>query len=289
MDTDGKMYKPRPENNTAQGFTASVSNIRSETYYLSFFTNKNSGNDTIYHYEINSLERFEQHSTSDTNWKPNKIIKRYNDPVHLITGKLYTNNRLDLLVSSPRVPSTYKMTKTNNVLQVTMTAHIALTQEAKDYRIWQNLNENPNSTIYQTFLMNYDMMEVGATVSKIGVEKSAIQGITVESYKIYYGTEVPTGEALETNPGETITPPDPEDLMTNNYIELRNNKNLNEYLKNTTAGHDNAATIQVTFAVEYSDKYLAKQFPERTDESDTSIGALVRGFSNISSVAESGA
>ena len=128
--------------------------------------------------------------------------------------------------------------------------------------------------------------------STIGVDTSAIQSITVTDYKIYFGLTVPTEAAdLEANPGENVKSiaTDPEELMNSNYIELRNNKNLNEYLRNSTAGHDNAATIRVTFAIEYAEKNLSKQFPERKDESVSSIGSLVRGFSNISSVAESGA
>ena len=290
-DADGNMYKPRPNGNTSQGYTATVTKVNPEIYYLSFFTNKNSGNDKIYHYEINSIERFGQHSTDNTNWKPNKIIKAYNNPVHLIIGNLYTNNTLDLTVT-PRVASTYEMTKSNNVLTITMTSHISLTQDAKDEKIWQNLNNNPNSTVYQTFLMNYDMMKQDALASTIGVDTSAIQSITVTDYKIYFGLTVPTEAAdLEANPGENVKSiaTDPEELMNSNYIELRNNKNLNEYLRNSTAGHDNAATIRVTFAIEYAEKNLSKQFPERKDESVSSIGSLVRGFSNISSVAESGA
>lgn len=290
-DADGNMYRPRPNGDTSQGYTATVTKVNPEIYYLSFFTNKNSGNDKIYHYEINSIERFGQHSTDNTNWKPNKIIKAYNNPVHLIIGNLYTNNTLDLTVT-PRVASTYEMTKSNNVLTITMTSHISLTQDAKDEKIWQNLNNNPNSTIYQTFLMNYDMMKQDALASTIGVDTSAIQSITVTDYKIYFGLTVPTeAEDLEANPGENVKSiaTDPEELMNSNYIELRNNKNLNEYLRNSNSGHDNAATIRVTFAIEYAEKNLSKQFPERKDESDSTIGSLVRGFSNISSVAESGA
>lgn len=285
------MYMPRPDGYSAQGYTATVTNVNPEVYYLSFFTNKNSGNDKVYHYEINSVERFEQHSTDNENWKPNKIIRSYNVPVHLIIGNLYTNNNLELSVT-PRVPSTYEMTKNNNVLTITMTSHISLTQAAKDEKIPQNLAQNLNSTIYQTFLMNYDMMEEDASTSKIGVDTSAIQSVTITDYKIYYGLTVPTEEEdLEANPGEDVKSiaTDPEELMNSNYIELRNNKNLNEYLRNSNSGHDNAATIQVTFAIEYAEKNLSKQFPERKDESDASIGSLVRGFSNISSVAESGA
>ena len=289
-DQNGTMYMPRPTGDTSLGYTATVTAIRPETYYLSFFTNKDKGNDKIYHYEISSLERFEKHDDSDTNWKPNKIIRAYNYPVHLIIGKLYTNDDFTLSVNTPRSPGTYKMTKDNNVIEVTMTAHVALTDEAKIERVWQNLNENSNSTIYQTFLMNYDMKEKDALTSKIGVDTSAIQSITVTKYMIYYGLVVPTTDAeLAANPGEEIAYSDPEELMTSNYIELRNNKNLNEYLGNSAAGHDNAATIQVTFAIEYPDVNLAKQFPERSDETNTEIGSLVRGYSNISSVAESGA
>lgn len=285
-DADGNMYKPRPNGNTSQGYTATVTKVNPEIYYLSFFTNKNSGNDKIYHYEINSLERFSQHSTDNTNWKPNKIIRAYNNPVHLIIGNLYNNNQMELEVS-PLIPSSFKMSKSNNVLTVKMTAHVGLTQTAKDASIFDNLLENPNSTIYQTFLMNYAVTELNGneTLTKIGVDTSSISSIRVTSYKIYHGSTV-------SGSGADVAYSEPEDHMNSNYIELRNNQNLNEYLRDSTEGHDNMATIQVVYAIEYSDKNLSRQFPERTEENDEtqkSVGAVVRGYSNISSTVESGA
>ena len=44
----------------------------------------------------------------------------------------------------------------------------------------------------------------------------------------------------------------------------------------------------MTFAVEYVDKSLSKQFPERIEENASDIGALVRGYSNLSSEAANG-
>ena len=108
QDKDGNYYKPRPEGNTSQGYTATVSNIKPETYYLTFFTNKSSGSSNVYHYQIYSLERFEKHSESD-NWKPNKIIRSYNDPVHLFIGNLYEyigeQGQKFTIDVTPRVPS----------------------------------------------------------------------------------------------------------------------------------------------------------------------------------------
>lgn len=286
QDVDGNYYKPRPDGNTSQGYTATVSeNIKAETYYLTFFTNKSSGTNNVYHYQIYSLERFEKSGVTeaDKNWKPNKIIRSYNDPVHLFIGNLYEyigeQGQQFTIDVTPRVPSTYEMSKNNNILTITMTAHLGLTQAAKDAYVVNNLTNNPNSTIFQTFLMNYDMREVGETISKIGVETSAIAGISILDYKVYHG-------ATTSGTGDDVSYSDPDQLKSNNYIELRNNQNLNEYLRDNN--NDNAATIQVTFAIEYLEKSLSKQFPERTEVNASDIGALVKGYSNLSSQAANG-
>lgn len=299
-DSSGNFYKLRPDDDTeSQGYTSTVTAVRPETYYLSIFTNKNIGSSNIYHYVISSMTQFGRHGDSDTGWKPNKIKtgEIYNMPAHLFIGKLYTNEQMELSVVPRR--NTYKMSKENNALEVTMTAHVGLTGTAKSAGIAGNLSENPSSTIYQTFLMNYDMQEKISSASaevrkKIGVETAAISSITVSDYTFYYGLEVPETEAERQEKGTSILPLaekyDPEKLMTSNYIELRNGVNLNPYLSNSDSDHKNTATIRVTFLVEYSDKTLAKQFPERNNESsETNVGSMVRGFSNISSTAESGA
>lgn len=284
---NGQFYKPCPEDDTTSPrYTVSkVENIKPETYYISFFTNKNEGNNKIYHYEIKSRDSF-TNKYSDSNWRPNKVNRLVNEPVHLIIGNLYTNDQMELNVT-PLVPGSFKMSKSNNILTVTMTAHIGLTGLAKTANIQQNLAKNPNSTIYQTFLMNYAVTELNGneTLTKIGVDTSSISSIRVTSYKIYHGSTV-------SGTGADVAYSEPEDHMNSNYIELRNNQNLNEYLRDSAEGHDNMATIQVVYAIEYSDKNLSRQFPERTDETDEtqkSVGAVVRGYSNISSTVESGA
>lgn len=123
------------------------------------------------------------------------------------------------------------------------------------------------------------MREVGETISKIGVETSAIAGISILDYKVYHG-------ATTSGTGDDVSYSDPDQLKSNNYIELRNNQNLNEYLRDNN--NDNAATIQVTFAIEYLEKSLSKQFPERTEVNASDIGALVKGYSNLSSQAANG-
>ena len=273
-------YKPAPEGSSGK-YKVSVSAVKPEVYYLSFFTPKIENNDKIYQYTIKTIERFEQRGTEDTGWKPNKL-KGSNNPVHLIVGDLYTNDIVGLSVT-PQLP-TNKMSKSNSILTVTMTARVGLTPTAQTALIAENLAQNKNSTIYQTFLMNYKSTEhIGEEYpTKIGVDKSAISSILVTDYKIYHG-------ASASGTGVTVPYSDPEELMTSNYIELRNNQNLNEYLSDSTTGHNNMATIQVTFAVEYSEKNLSRQFPERTVETDSDVGAQVFGYSNISSVAQSGA
>ena len=276
-------------------YTVTVTDVKPEVYYLSFFTNKNSGSTNIYHYEIRSAERFAQHATNNSNWQPNKVVagNDNNKPVHLFIGNLYTNDQMELTVT-PRVASTYKMSKSNNLLTVTMTAHVGLTETALTDFINKNLENNPSSTIYQTFLMNYDVAELtdsNTIATKIGVDTSAISSILVTDYTIYSGSTVPETVEEKEAKGTSILPLsdelDPEKNMTSNYIELRNKVNLNPYLRDSNNAY--TATIQVTFAVEYSEGNLSKQFAKRTVENDARIGSMVRGYSNISSVAENGA
>ena len=291
---DGYYYKPCPEDDTTSTrYTVSkVENIRPETYYISFFTNKNSGAGKFYHYEIQSRDSFAKRGTDDVNWRPNKVSRNANDSVHLLIGELYSYDNMELeVVPLDTVASTkYEMrSTTNNLLTITMTSHIGLTRIAADAQVQQNLASNPDSTIYQTFLMNFDKQEriqitdtLSELKSKIGIEKDAIKSITIQEYKIYHG-------ATASGEGTTVPYSNPYDHITNNYIELRNNQNLNEYLRDSTEGHNNMATIQVIFCIEYLDQSLSSQFPQRKELSDYDVGAMVRGSTNISSVAEGGA
>ncbi len=284
-DGNGNYYKPRPDNDTSsQGYTAAVTSVRPEIYYLSFFTNKDAGNNKVFVYELNSADRFEQHGSADVDWRPNKVIRNYNKSVRLITGNLYMNNDFTVAVE----PNVYEMSRNNNILTVTMTTNVALTDAAAGRvegttGIQENLGFNQNSQILQTFLMNFDMRDKGAVSSKIGVAESAIKSVTIVSYKIYPGNEVLESGGDDVSGSAT----DPDTLTNSNYIELRNNTNLNPYLRNDE--NANAATIQVRFAVEFNESNLQAQFPLRPSDSDVDVGSYVRGFSNISSAAENGA
>ncbi len=284
IDTDGNMYKPKGNDTTSQCYTATVaSTIRPEEYYLSFFTKKNDSNSVFYHYEINSSESFEKKNSNNANWIPNEIVSRvYNDTVHLIIGKLYIidsdNNSMYLNVASNT--GNAEITQTNRVLTVTMRSSISLTPDAIAANIPTNLSNNPNSTIFQTFLMNYEMRDANDEI-KIGVADTAISQVGINSYKLYPGTAHGEGVTFVDLSSQS------QALITGNYIELRNNKNLNQYLRDSTNSY--SAIIETEYYVEYLPNSIDKQFPERIDAANTNTGALVRGFSNVSSVAESGA
>ena len=253
-----------------------------ETYYLSIFTPKADSDTNIYHYEIASKESFScsEHGadTSDV-WRPNKIFT--NQTVHLILGNLYVNNlTLDV---APRKADTQLMAADNNYLTVTMTASVELTDSAKAAHVDNNMRNNlTRSTIYQTFLMTYDMLETANAASEIGIVPSASVGIDPKSY-VY-------------NPGKTYNASTAVNILDSDnfrvfddysYIEAANNTNLIGVLSDSSSGY--AVTLRTQFNLVYLASDLGEQFPVKADGVTADIGTCVIGYSNISSSKDSAA
>ena len=266
---------------------ASVTEINPERYYLSIFTKANNENN-VYHYEMYSVESFdESHMTDTTQWRANKINDNYNTILHLYTGKLYEND-LDLRVA-PVKTGDQKMSKDNNYLKILMTTNVRLTETAKTSRINENMRQFTQfSSIYQTFLMMYDKKETADGSSKLGIDREAGNplGYRWDYYKGGALTIEQLGNVDLSNDNGATAITGTEKKITDQYVELRNNQNLIELLADDS--NDNAVTIQTYFEMAYSDSELVYQFPKK-GETETGIGSSVIGYSKIASTKESAA
>ena len=274
-DSKGTYYKYISEGEVpdTKYKATSVTDIQPERYYLSIFTKKNETDINIYHIEISSLDKFSEYG-KQVGWQPNKVISTYNNPVHLITGKLYET---DFKLTATSASGEQVMKNNNSHLVVTMESIISLTKNAIDKKIPSNMLSAGSSTIYQTFLMTYDTIKTKGETSVIGLNENAYPYTNVLSYKIYNGKTI-NGDV---NLYKDLTNYMPE-ISGTNYIDLGNKENLISLLRESA--NEYSATIKTEFWIGYEPDSLGYQFPKKnTGESDIEIGAKVIGYSNISS------
>lgn len=285
---DGKYYAyvdKEPDTAPTYYYVSSVTpkNNYKECYYLSIFTPKNASDVSIYHYEVASKESFAcKNVGADTDdvWRANKIVT--NQTAHLIMGNLYENNLMLNVVSRN---GTQLMASDNPYLTVTMTASIQLTQEAQDANVATNMyNNRARSTIYQTFLMTYDMLKTATGSSELGFVPDAAVTIDPVQYKYIAGTEYNDASASNV-PG--VTSSNYHFIDNYSYIEAANNMNLISYLADEN--NDYGVTLRTKFNLVYAPTDLAYQFPKKGEGVQYDIGTKVIGYSGISSSAETAA
>lgn len=288
-----KYYRPIDDEETVaetDRFTVtSVSDIKTERYYLSIFTKADENNNAVYRYEISSPESFAITGTgvmtggtwTVNNWRANKIDK--NTIITLFTGKLYENG-LTLKVA-PKQGSTQAMSASNNFLTVDMKATVALTQNAKSSGVGSNMYSfRNNAAIYQTFLMMYDKLATVGGSHEIGIDTAANAKVGIDSY--FFANGIISDDLTASN-ATAVSDQSSKKVESAKYIELRNEQNLIEML----GSDSNAATLQVNFDMVYAADDLSTQFPKRDpdDNAQSSLGAKVIGYSKIASTVESAA
>ena len=296
IDKLGNYYRPITDNDTvaesARYTCTAVENIKNERYYLSIFTKKNENDSNIYHYEIQSKDTFARTDVSlpprwtVNDWRPNKVLEGANTTVHLILGNLF-DNTMTLTVESRR-PTSQLMNLENNYLTVTMTSKVSLKDTAIRAGIPSNIINNiGNSDIYQTFLMTYDKVDVNGGPSSIGIVSDAAVSVPDKYY--YYYLKPGLYDSYEGSTADSIKKPEnPEEgkqyasspIITDNYIELRNNQNLVDYIGYSAYSY--GVTIQTKFDLVYEEKYMSYQFTKKNNEADN-VGSSVIGYSHISS------
>ena len=249
VSTDGDVTKYSVTGVTPEAF---------ETYYLSIFTPKASANESIYHYKFRTIDKLTD-KTDDA--MPACKISGTNYACDLYSGDLYSNSisSLDVTSNSSDDP---KLTETNNSLTVTMNATVSLTDNALQNGIKENLKANTGASIYQTFLMTYDMLDVGGT-SKIGIQPGSDPIVGVTSYTIN-NADVKSGSSIN---------------KTLNHIEFANNTNLRSVL----ISENGNAIISLTTKLQYDISTLGVQFPEKPEGTAQQIGSSVIGYSKLAS------
>ncbi len=290
---DGKFYRPINEEidtelDVAKKYAVTaVSNIQPERYYLSIFTPK-SDDTKIYHYQFTGSESFAQRQEGDIydGYRPNHITKA-NAVVHLYIGDLYENT-FTMTVASKT--GDREMSISNNCLKVSMTSTVKLKSVATEIDdeapssaeydktrkgIAQNMQSNAaTSEIYQIFLSTYDKKDTTEGSSNISINMQAPPFAIVKKYNYYKGT------GTDSTP-YAIECPDPNDYITENYVQLINNKNIVSDLGNAANGY--AVTFDLEYELNYYDENdLPAQFSLNAEKRDD-IGTKVIGYSNISS------
>ena len=257
-------------------YTASVSKVNPESYYLTIFTPKNEADTTIYHYELSTVSKLPKVDENDKGWRPNQVDKDYNATVGLYTGNLYS---ISIAMNVASKEGRLDIDSNNNYLDVTMTSTITLNGSTEVKRgVASNMLSNADSSsIHQVFLATYDMKPATGS-SIVGVQLKAKPNVSVSSYQMYGGSSA-QGTGKDIRDGYEIT---------ENYIELKNNEDLIDDISLETNGF--AVTMATAFRLSYplADD-LSIQFPlnENPETSTGNIGTRVIGYSNISSSAES--
>ncbi len=272
-----------------------------ERYYLSIFTQKNTTDQNIYQFELHSKDSFNKKDINDTWWRPNKRTSDVS--VRLFLGNLYEN--IVTLNVTPMKLGTQVMDENNYSLNVKMTATVKLTQYAKDAEIYKNMeytydqaNGEYNASIYQSFLMTYDMLKEGAAQSNMGFVMSA--GGSVANKKYYMARGEHSSDYVFSESQSIMAPKNEDDVVEGkvyaddykidpdnpSFMELKNNQNLIEYLIDNNGNsqygnNDYAVTLQADYNIVYSYKNLSDQFPQKTSNRD--IGTKVICYSNIAS------
>ena len=266
-----------------------------EDYYISFFTKKATGleegqeDTSVYHLVFSAPQTLGSAMPNKSNTLGS---------TDLFLGDIYSNT-FSMMESSP---TDYELTTASTSIGATFYADIELSSNSKN--LVKGYLGNSSVKIFQSFLVNFEKTELenNALNSEKGVKSQPT--VTISKYII--DTENVSGLGIagdgETDGGVDVTSAVNNDdvckisvengTLTSNYIELRNNQNLANYLKNANG----TIRIKAEFSLDYAGeneadtkKKISDQFPLR-DETTTlpagieydDIGTIIIGSSGIS-------
>lgn len=266
-----------------------------EDYYISFFTKKATGleegqeDTSVYHLVFSAPQTL-------GNIMPNKSNTLGSSDLFL--GDIYSNT----FSMTENNPTEYELTTASTSFGATFYADIALSNNSKN--LIKGYLGNSSVSIYQSFLINFNKTSLGNNTlySEKGVKSQP--SVTVSKYVI--DTENASGLGIakvgDADGGVDVTSIVKSDsdceisvengTITSNYIELRNNQNLANYLKNANG----AIRIKAEFTLDYTGeneadtkKKISDQFPlrDRTTALPAGIeyediGTIIVGSSGIS-------
>lgn len=280
-------YKPNTLGNGDYNITLSYkagvydsSNYITENYYITFFTDKSAptkDNKKLYHLD------FYDPGTFNAGWLPTKAV--YNTHTHLLTGDIFVNN---FEIDENSVNPNSEISTSNDQIYATLNATVGIKSDVKDDVKPYLSSTYSTVSVYQSFLVMLDRMDEESREKGI----LARPVIDVNNFTIKHttggNTYTDVADARET---ATTTMSDVYNLLTPNYIEIRDNINLRDYLYRSCSGGYNL-DIQATVNLSYPDTVSqTAQFPTRDSSniSDSDIGTVIGAASGISSVASAAA
>lgn len=244
----------------AQGASFTGDATLTESYYLTIYTPQyvrgvNDNSTQVAHYTVASVPFTDsQHPSRRVDCEAQTTRQPHNS-VHLIIGDFYTNTLTVNTTNSDRM-----MSASNRQIGVNLSATLDIVNTETLQSIGQYLGYS-DIKIYQSYLLAFEKYLIAGTKAETGI--SAIDDCNVE-FTITQGT---------TNVNVTRAAVVP----SRNYIELQNNTDISGQLRN------GAVTINAFATMSFNNEDTRNaQFPKAT-ESDSGIGALVIGSSNISS------
>lgn len=239
-------------------YTVSVSDVSTERYFLTIYTESNAVNDELFHYFLITTPT----SFSDAS-HPSKITDTgAHTMVHLVMGKIFHHTAISVTSSSAN--GTPLMSAANNLLTVDLTAQFGLSDDL-DNDIRPDIQSLISATtVYQSFLVYLNRKE------NLGLRKEILGSPSAAgSYCVDYTLNGSADDATTAYSGGEIR-------VTQNYAEFVTG-NLSSYFAS-----GNHFEIDSSITLTYSASAIPTQFPGRTDlpPSDNN-GVTVSGASNI--------
>ena len=258
-----------------------------ENYYISFFTYKSAtttGNIDFYH-----LDFYDRGTLNNAALPTSKLNDCH---THFLTGSIFNN---DIKLEAPN--SNPVISVLNNSITADIEATISVIEDQKD-TVKPYLSPTQDKvTVYQSLLVMLNKLEIDKQQKGILTEPTLnVTDFTIKS-KDKTGNVINTliadaKDAIETTEAELY-----EEIIDQNYIELRNNINLKNFLYNscgdTADGIENynivvKANVNMTY-----NSGIDIQFPTRGSDykadPDKPIGTIIGASSNISSTSAAAA
>ncbi|MBP5288712.1 MAG: hypothetical protein J6Z79_02420, partial [Clostridia bacterium] len=259
VTVNGQGYRLATDEDTGTKYTISVSDMETEEYYLSIYTESNAVNDELFHYYL---------VTSPTSFSETEYPSKITDTgahtlVHTVMGKIFYHSSLTVNSQSSQAPSLI-MTDSNNALTVNLSAQFGLSDDL-DADIKTNLQSLIAATdVYQSYLVILNRRENGA-ISKVILGEPTVTG----SYETDYTLNATADSALGAYAAANIR-------TTQNFAELVTG-DLSDYFAS-----GNKFEINATATITYPTAAIPTQFPGQGDlpPSDTD-GVTVSAASNI--------
>ncbi|MBR6384717.1 MAG: hypothetical protein IKS03_01125 [Ruminococcus sp.] len=258
-----------------------------EKYYMTFFTPEPTNETPVYHMEFNSPQTF-----GGTEY-PSNASSRV--PTHIFTGDIFENS---CTIISTNTGNLEMSAKSNNWIGAEITSNIGLKSGAQKGDIVSTYIKYESVSIYQSFLLRlnqsyYTDSEQTNLKSEKGIAEGSNPLVNVSAYTVN-GDDLNTIHSSQINAKTLSEMSGSNAIIDANYLELRSNVNLKQYLYNAYQAYKNgsetttvpvSATVKLTYA---DDESIQAQFPQNgdpTSEKGQKIGTNIIGSSNISSQA----